>query len=112
MLLSCLGLSRLQHHLPLRLNQVRSLMQAKEQVSVRLKNKAKPDEKVDIMTESFGEAYASRCDEEGFGGIYKVFDEKVDSPEEENTLLQDHQADEGNKKGKEAPKQGGEKGAN
>ncbi|XP_068653756.1 uncharacterized protein [Aristolochia californica] len=48
----------------------------------------------DVMTQSFGEAYATRCDEEGFGGIYARYENlEEERVEKANMSRQKHRED-------------------
>ncbi|XP_057542520.1 uncharacterized protein LOC130820964 [Amaranthus tricolor] len=47
----------------------------KQQPNLHNMDKSNKDQNLNAMEESFGEAYATRSDEEGFGGIYGGNDE-------------------------------------
>ncbi|XP_010548336.1 PREDICTED: uncharacterized protein LOC104819790 [Tarenaya hassleriana] len=58
------------------------------------------DKNIDVIRSSFGETYASRCEEEGYGGIYGQNQSLL--LEKEEIVVQHHPSDDASKTGTRA----------
>ncbi|KAK8619150.1 hypothetical protein V6N13_133117 [Hibiscus sabdariffa] len=57
---------------------------SKQPESMDRKDETPKEKPGDVMSDSFGEGYATRSDEEGFGGIYGGNDKKTDEENHAN----------------------------
>nr|XP_048334394.1 uncharacterized protein LOC107424585 isoform X1 [Ziziphus jujuba var. spinosa] len=73
-----------------RLRPVNTLANNKEGIAPNMDKEKKPNEKTgDVMSHSFGEGYATRSDEEGFGGVYGG-NQSIPKTEEDQLIHENH----------------------
>ncbi|KAF3440795.1 hypothetical protein FNV43_RR19081 [Rhamnella rubrinervis] len=75
-----------------RFRQVTSLSNKADITPPNMDKEKKPNEKTgDVMSHSFGEGYATRSDEEGFGGVYGG-NQSILKTEEDQLIHENHPA--------------------
>ncbi|PIA52630.1 hypothetical protein AQUCO_01000480v1 [Aquilegia coerulea] len=64
--------------------------ESQDNTKKKMSNTQNPSQKTgDVMSHSFGEAYATRSDEEGFGGVYEG-KQSFPKPENDKTVHENH----------------------